>query len=84
MKMERGGIKYINLKCEVVDKWKQYIFNLNNVMLFFIIILMYMGGNVFGKVYELVCYVGGILVYKNEIWVVLDNLIEGFEVVVKV
>jgi|SRR5688572_3288410 hypothetical protein len=84
MKMERGGIKYINPKREAADKWKQHILNLNNATLFPTTTSTYMGGNVPGKAYEPVCYAGGIPAYKNEIRAALDNLTEGFEVVVKV
>ncbi|KAG8664188.1 hypothetical protein FPOAC2_14618 [Fusarium poae] len=81
IKMERGGVKYIDPKTEAADKWKQRVVDLNNATLFPTTKSTYMGGNVPGKAFEPLAYAAGLPAYKNEIRAALDNWTEGFEVV---
>ena len=80
-KIEANGIKYINPKVEAVDEWKKHIVELNDRTLFPTTRSTYMGGSIPGKVYEPVCYSGGIPAYVAEIRKALDNLEEGFDMV---
>lgn len=80
-KIEANGIKYINPKIEAADKWKKHVIELNDRTLFPTTRSTYMGGSIPGKVYEPVCYAGGIPAYATEIRKALDNLEEGFDVV---
>lgn len=80
-KIEANGIKYINPKIEAADKWKKHVIELNDRTLFPTTRSTYMGGSIPGKVYEPVCYSGGIPAYAVEIQNVLDKLEEGFDVV---
>lgn len=79
-KMEKQNIKYINAKPEAAKEWKQHILDLNNRSLFPTVKSTYMGGSVPDKVFEPVCYSGGIPTYKVEIRQALDDM-SGFEVV---
>lgn len=79
-KIETGGIKYIDPKLEAADAWKQHIVELNDKSLFPTTRSTYMGGSIPGKVYEPVCYSGGIPAYAIEIREALDHM-EGFDVV---
>ena len=79
-KMESQNIKYINPKAESAKAWKQHILDLNNKTLFPTVKSTYMGGSIPDKVFEPVCYSGGIPAYKIEIRKALDEL-NGFEVV---
>ncbi|KAL4923602.1 flavin-containing monooxygenase [Aspergillus undulatus] len=80
-KIEANGVKYINPKPEAADKWKKHILELNGRTLFPTTRSTYMGGSIPGKVYEPVCYSGGIPAYKIEIRKALDEWEEGFDVV---
>ncbi|KAK8067402.1 cyclopentanone monooxygenase [Apiospora hydei] len=79
-KMQRRGIKYVNPKAEAAAAWKKHVVELNDRTLFPTTRSTYMGGNMPGKPYEPVCYVGGIPAYKTEIREALDSM-QGFEVV---
>ncbi|GKU12213.1 unnamed protein product [Fusarium langsethiae] len=79
-KMTLNNIKYINPSEKASKEWKQHILNLNNKSLFPTTRSTYMGGSIPGKIYEPVCYSGGIPKYKKEIRDALDTM-EGFEVV---
>lgn len=81
IKMNAGGIKYINAKAESADKWKEHIVELCNKTLIPTTRSTYMGGSIPGKVYEPVCYVGGTPAYAAEIRQALDNMEIGFEIV---
>ena len=80
-KIEANDIKYINPKIEAADKWKNHVVELNNKTLFPTVRSTYMGGSIPGKIYEPVCYSGGIPAYAIEIRAALDNWEEGFDVV---
>ena len=80
-KIEANGIKYINPKIEAADKWKKHVVELNDRTLFPTTRSTYMGGSIPGKVYEPVCYTGGIPAYAIEIRKALDNLEGGFDVI---
>ncbi|KAL4879722.1 hypothetical protein BJY04DRAFT_228901 [Aspergillus karnatakaensis] len=80
-KIEANGVKYINPKIEAADKWKEHILELNEKTLFPTTRSTYMGGSIPGKVYEPVCYTGGIPAYAIEIRKALDKWEEGFDVV---
>ncbi|KAF5019856.1 hypothetical protein F66182_8135 [Fusarium sp. NRRL 66182] len=79
-KMNANGIKYINPSAKASDEWKQRILDLNNTSLFPTTRSTYMGGSIPDKVYEPVCYSGGIPQYKREIRAALDHM-KGFEIV---
>lgn len=79
-KMERGGVKYINPKQEAADEWKKGLVATNNATLFPTTKSTYMGGSVPGKVFEPVCYPGGIPGYTQIIRNAMDTM-EGFNVV---
>jgi cation diffusion facilitator CzcD-associated flavoprotein CzcO len=79
-KMRLNNIKYINPKSEASDAWKKQIVDINNGMLFPTTRSTYMGGSIPGKVYEPVCFPGGIPQYAIQIRKALDDL-NGFEVV---
>jgi len=80
-KIEANGIKYINPKREAADEWKKHIVELNDRSLFPTTRSTYMGGSIPGKVYEPVCYSGGIPAYAIEIRKALDDWEKGFEIV---
>ncbi|OQE27792.1 hypothetical protein PENSTE_c004G03775 [Penicillium steckii] len=80
-KIEANGIKYINPKKEAADEWKRHIVELNDKSLFPTTRSTYMGGSIPGKVYEPVCYSGGIPAYAIEIRKALDDWEKGFEIV---
>ncbi|KAF5556997.1 cyclopentanone 1,2-monooxygenase [Fusarium napiforme] len=44
IKMERGGVKYINPRTEAADKWKQRVIDLDNTNLFPTTKSTHMGG----------------------------------------
>lgn len=77
-KMKAGNLKYINPKPEAVQNWKNHVLELNDKTLFPTTRSTYMGGSIPGKVYEPVCYSGGIPAYVREIRQALDHM-EGFE-----
>ncbi|KAI7913872.1 cyclopentanone 1 [Pyricularia oryzae] len=79
-KMSRGGIRYVNPRPEAADAYKKKIVELNDRTLFPTTRSTYMGGSIPGKVYEPVCWAGGIPAYKQEIRAALDRM-DGFEVV---
>ncbi|KAI6362902.1 hypothetical protein MCOR25_006051 [Pyricularia grisea] len=79
-KMSRGGIRYVNPKPEAADAYKKKIVELNDRTLFPTTRSTYMGGSIPGKVYEPVCWAGGIPAYKQEIRAALDRM-DGFEIV---
>lgn len=79
-KVNRQNIKYVNPKREAAEEWKKHILELNNKSLFPTTRSTYMGGSIPGKVYEPVCFSGGIPMYKREIRQALDEM-TGFEVV---
>ncbi|KAJ5227480.1 uncharacterized protein N7469_007486 [Penicillium citrinum] len=79
-KIEAKGIKYINPKREAADEWKKHIVELNDRSLFPTTRSTYMGGSIPGKVYEPVCYSGGIPAYAIEIRKALDDWEKGFEI----
>ncbi|KAI1857464.1 hypothetical protein JX265_011199 [Neoarthrinium moseri] len=81
-KMERQNIKYVNPKREASEEWKKHVVELNDRSLFPTTRSTYMGGSIPGKIYEPVCYSGGIPSYKTEIRKALDTM-QGFEVVAK-
>lgn len=80
-KIEANGIKYINPKKEAAAEWKRHIVELNDKSLFPTTRSTYMGGSIPGKVYEPVCYSGGIPAYAIEIRKALDDWEKGFEIV---
>ncbi|KAK7749182.1 hypothetical protein SLS62_008363 [Diatrype stigma] len=77
-KVQARGLKYINPKPEAVQSWKNHVLELNNKSLFPTTRSTYMGGSIPGKVYEPVCYSGGIPMYVRKIRKALDHM-EGFE-----
>lgn len=79
-KMRAGGIKYIDPKSEASDTWKNHVVEINNRMLFPTVKSTYMGGSIPGKVFEPVCYPGGIPAYAIEIRKALDSM-KGFNIV---
>lgn len=79
-KMEMSDIQYINPKPEAAKEWKDQLVNLNNSTLFPTTRSTYMGGSIPGKVFEPVCYVGGIPAYATEIRQALDSM-AGFDIV---
>ncbi|KAJ4253395.1 hypothetical protein NW762_010552 [Fusarium torreyae] len=79
-KMNSNNIKYINPKPGAANEWKQHILDLNNISLFPTTRSTYMGGSIPDKIYEPVCYSGGIPRYKREIREALDHM-KGFEIV---
>lgn len=79
-KMRMNNIKYINPKREAAVAWKNDIVNINNQMLFPTVRSTYMGGSIPGKVYEPVCYPGGIPKYAKLIRNALDEM-TGFDIV---
>ncbi|KAH9997688.1 FAD/NAD(P)-binding domain-containing protein [Xylariaceae sp. FL0662B] len=79
-KMETNGIKYINPKRDAVEAWKKHVVELNDRSLFPTTRSTYMGGSIPDKIYEPVCYPGGIPEYVKEIRKALDRM-DGFEVV---
>ncbi|TLS21124.1 uncharacterized protein PpBr36_10516 [Pyricularia pennisetigena] len=79
-KMSRGGIRYVNPKPEAADAYKKKIVELNDRALFPTTRSTYMGGSIPGKIYEPVCWAGGIPAYKREIREALDRM-DGFEMV---
>lgn len=66
-KMERNNIKYINAKPAAAEAWKSKIVKLTNLTLFPRTNSTYKGGCVPGKIYEPVCYAGGIPAYIRDI-----------------
>ncbi|KAJ5678844.1 hypothetical protein N7462_007088 [Penicillium macrosclerotiorum] len=79
-KIESNNIKYINPKPEAADRWKNHIIEINNKTLFPTTKSTYMGGSIPEKVFEPVCYPGGVPAYVEEIREALDSM-EGFEIV---
>jgi len=78
-KMEMNNIQYINPKPEACKEWKDQLVNLNNATLFPTTRSTYMGGSIPGKVFEPVCYAGGIPSYAAEIRQALDSM-AGFDI----
>ncbi|KAJ5670616.1 uncharacterized protein N7477_005979 [Penicillium maclennaniae] len=81
-KKERNNIKYINAKSAAAESWKDKIVQMTQMSLFPTTNSTYMGGNVPGKIYEPVCYAGGIPAYARDIRAAFDTL-KGFEIVVQ-
>ena len=81
-KMEKHNIKYINPKADSAKAWKQHILELNDRTLFPTVKSTYMGGSIPDKIFEPVCYSGGIPAYVVEIRKALDDM-SGFDVVNK-
>ncbi|KAL7782420.1 hypothetical protein V8C37DRAFT_113458 [Trichoderma ceciliae] len=79
-KMQLNNIKYINPKHEASVAWKKDLVDLNNQMLFPTVRSTYMGGSIPGKVYEPVCFPGGIPWYAKLVRKALDDM-SGFEIV---
>ncbi|PTB65004.1 FAD/NAD(P)-binding domain-containing protein [Trichoderma citrinoviride] len=79
-KMQKHNIKYINPKLESAVAWKKKVVDINNQMLFPTCRSTYMGGSIPGKVYEPVCFPGGIPKYAILIREALDDM-SGFNVV---
>lgn len=79
-KMQHKNIKYVNPKNEAAEAWKKHVVEINDQYLFKTTKSTYMGGNVPGKVFEPVCYAGGLPAYQMEIRMALDSLV-GFDVV---
>ncbi|RKL00761.1 Baeyer-Villiger monooxygenase [Fusarium oxysporum] len=79
-KIKNNNIKYINPEKKAGEEWKKHIVELNNRTLFPTTRSTYMGGSIPGKIYEPVCYSGGIPAYKIEIREALDTM-KGFEIV---
>ncbi|CCT70727.1 related to Cyclohexanone monooxygenase [Fusarium fujikuroi IMI 58289] len=79
-KIKLNDIKYINPSKKAGEEWKKHIVELNDRTLFPTTRSTYMGGSIPGKIYEPVCYSGGIPAYKIEIREALDTM-KGFEVV---
>ncbi|KAJ5298264.1 uncharacterized protein N7443_006384 [Penicillium atrosanguineum] len=78
--LKRNNIKYINAKPAAAESWKEKILQQTEMSLFPTTNSTYMGGNVPGKIYEPVCYAGGIPAYIREIRAALDTMKE-FEIV---
>ncbi|KAJ5141672.1 hypothetical protein N7526_002667 [Penicillium atrosanguineum] len=78
--LKRNNIKYINAKPAAAESWKEKILQQTEMSLFPTTNSTYMGGNVPGKIYEPVCYAGGIPAYIREIRAALDTM-KGFEIV---
>ena len=81
-RMKMNNIKYVNPKPEASAQWKKQLVDINNTSLFPTTRSTYMGGSIPDKVYEPVCYPGGIPGYAKKIRAALDSM-EGFEVVTK-
>ncbi|KAJ5321469.1 hypothetical protein N7476_004471 [Penicillium atrosanguineum] len=73
-------VEYINAKPAAAESWKEKILQQTEMSLFPTTNSTYMGGNVPGKIYEPVCYAGGIPAYIREIRAALDTM-KGFEIV---
>lgn len=80
-KIEANGLKYINPKIEAAEKWKKLVVALNDRTLFPTTKSTYMGGSIPGKVFEPVCYSGGLPAYAVQIREALDKWEEGFDLV---
>lgn len=80
-KIEANGIRYINPKMEAAEKWKKLVVGLNERTLFPTTRSTYMGGSIPGKVFEPVCYSGGLPTYAVQIREALDKWEEGFDLV---
>ncbi|KAB8075112.1 hypothetical protein BDV29DRAFT_113172 [Aspergillus leporis] len=80
--MERQQIRYIEPTPEAAETWTKRIHELAGKTLFPTTRSTYMGGNVPGKPFEPVCFVGGIPAYLQEIRAVLPSF-TGFNVVVE-
>jgi len=80
MKMHNKGIKYINPKKESAVQWKKDLVAINDTSLFPTTKSTYMGGSIPDKVFEPVCYPGGIPGYAKIIRKAMDTM-EGFDVV---
>lgn len=79
-KMEKNNIKYINPEKGAAKKWKDNLVSINNSSLFPTTKSTYMGGSIPDKVFEPVCYPGGIPGYNRIIRKAMDDL-DGFKVV---
>ncbi|KAF4120333.1 putative flavoprotein CzcO associated with the cation diffusion facilitator CzcD [Geosmithia morbida] len=79
-KMERQNIRYINPKKDAASQWKDRLVAINNATLFPTTKSTYMGGSIPDKVFEPVCFPGGIPQYARIIRDALDTM-EGFECV---
>lgn len=79
-KMEKNDVKYINPKKEAATKWKEDLVAINDSSLFPTTRSTYMGGSIPDKVFEPVCYPGGIPGYAAIIRNAMDTM-AGFTVV---
>ena len=79
-KINNNGLKYINPTPEATKAWKDEILKINNSSLFPTCRSTYMGGSIPDKVYEPVCYPGGIPQYARELRRALDTF-SGFTLV---
>lgn len=79
-KMEKDDIKYINPKKDVAAQWKNDLVAMTKMTLIPTTKSTYMGGNIPEKVFEPVCYPGGIPGYARTIRMAMDSM-EGFNVV---
>ena len=79
-KMRAGDVKYINPKKDAATKWKDDLVAINKTSLFPTTKSTYMGGSIPEKVFEPVCYPGGIPGYARIIRKAMDNM-DGFDVV---
>lgn len=80
MKMQNESTKYINPKEDAADEWKKNLVAINDSSLFPTTKSTYMGGSIPDKVFEPVCYPGGIPGYARIIRKAMDTM-KGFEVV---
>ena len=80
MKMEKNNIKYINPQKDAAVQWKKDLVAINDTSLFPTTKSTYMGGSIPDKVFEPVCYPGGIPGYAKIIRKAMDTM-EGFDVV---
>jgi hypothetical protein len=79
-KLSEQNTKFFNPTRKASDEWKQHIIELNNATLFPTTRSTFMGGSIPGKIYEPMCYVGGIPAYKEELYAALDSM-TGFDVI---
>ncbi|OAA63295.1 steroid monooxygenase [Niveomyces insectorum RCEF 264] len=79
-KMERQQIRYMQPTAAATGTWKKRIYERSDETLFPTVKSTYMGGTVPGKVFEPVCYAGGIPDYQDDIRKALNDM-GGFEIV---
>lgn len=79
-KMNKDNVKYINAKKNAATEWKNNLVAINKTSLFPTTKSTYMGGSIPDKVFEPVCYPGGIPGYARNIRKAMDSM-EGFDVI---